>query len=230
MQLPLDLNLIQHLLNSSTVTGDLNNLTTTGFYYVQDAVNAPTTAWPHVFVNANDDKTKVVQLALPDQGNEGLFYRCYNVNAWSEWFNVSGPNDFENTSHLTSIPESQWVPNGVTIDDYYFFRHLSLLKLGADALVTVDLQFTTTAQLNPGWNQILSFPTSYMTPYLGNGSTCSLAFESSTPDKITEVGIERPTGRLTFYAPATIPAGTMLNAKGIILLAKDTNLLNVKES
>ena len=95
MQLPLDVNLIQHLLNSSTVSGDLNDITTTGFYYVQDAVNAPTSAWPHVFVNANDNKTKVVQLALPDKGTEGLYYRTYADSAWSNWQHVGEPAGFE---------------------------------------------------------------------------------------------------------------------------------------
>ena len=95
MQLPLDLNLIQHLLNSSTASGDLNDLTTTGFYYVENPVNAPTTAWPHVFVNANDNKTKVIQLALPDQGSEGLYYRCYSNTTWSTWQHVGEPAEFE---------------------------------------------------------------------------------------------------------------------------------------
>lgn len=95
MQLPLDLNLIQHLLNSSTASGNLNDLTTTGFYYVENPVNSPTTAWPHVFVNANDNKTKVIQLVLPSNGTEGLYYRNYSENAWSDWQHVGEPAEFE---------------------------------------------------------------------------------------------------------------------------------------
>ena len=95
MQLPLDLNLIQHLLNSSTASGNLNDLTTTGFYYVENPVNAPTTTWPHVFVNANDNKTKVIQLSLPSQGTEGLYYRCYSDEAWSDWQHVGEATEFE---------------------------------------------------------------------------------------------------------------------------------------
>lgn len=95
MQLPLDLNLIQHLLNSSTASGDLNDLTTTGFYYVTNPVNSPLTVCPHVFVNASDDKAKIVQLILPESGTEGLYYRNYSENTWSNWQHVGEPAEFE---------------------------------------------------------------------------------------------------------------------------------------
>lgn len=110
MQLPLNINLIQHILNSSTVTGDLNNLMNTGFYYVQSPINAPTSTWPHVFVNANDNKTKIVQLALPDSGNEGLYYRCYVDTSWGEWLKLAAPDDIANalaTANAADITSKQ---------------------------------------------------------------------------------------------------------------------------
>lgn len=110
MSLPLDLNLIHHLLNGSTISGNLDDLMTTGFYYVQEPVNAPTSAWPHVFVNANDNKTKVVQLVLPDNGSEGLYYRCYSVSKWGGWFKLAAPDDIANalaTANAADITSKQ---------------------------------------------------------------------------------------------------------------------------
>ena len=88
MTLPLNLSLFTHVLNSKTVTGDLNKLTTSGFYFVQNPVNAPTSNWPHLIVNATDNKNTVAQLAIPDQGNAGLYYRCYYQNSWSDWYKL----------------------------------------------------------------------------------------------------------------------------------------------
>lgn len=102
MQLPLDLNLIQNLLNSRTATGDLDNIKTTGFYYVQEAVNAPTSDWPHLIVNANDTKTKVVQLAIGDQGASSLYYRCYYDNKWLDWQKLAAPADIKNVTTLAA--------------------------------------------------------------------------------------------------------------------------------
>ena len=85
MTLPLNLSLFTHVLNSKTVTGDLNELTTSGFYYVQQPTNSPTTAWVHALVNSSDDKNHVIQLVLPDNGSEGVYYRDQNNNSWSSW-------------------------------------------------------------------------------------------------------------------------------------------------
>ena len=85
MTLPLNLSLFTHVLNSKTVTGDLNELTTSGFYYVQQPTNSPTTAWVHAIVNANDDNKHVLQLVLPDNGNEGMYYRDRTSGSWSSW-------------------------------------------------------------------------------------------------------------------------------------------------
>ena len=85
MTLPLNLSLFTRVLNSKTVTGDLNELTTSGFYYVQQPTNSPTTAWVHVLVNSSDDKNHVIQLVLPDNGSEGVYYRDRTSNSWSSW-------------------------------------------------------------------------------------------------------------------------------------------------
>ena len=85
MTLPLNLSLFTHVLNSKTVTGDLNKLTTSGFYYVQQPTNSPTTAWVHVIVNVSADKKHVIQLLLPDHGSEGAYYRDQTSGSWSSW-------------------------------------------------------------------------------------------------------------------------------------------------
>lgn len=82
---PFDLTLIQALLSSKTVTGDLNELTTSGFYYVQHPTNSPTTAWVHAIVNSSDDNNHVIQLVLPDNGSEGVYYRDQTSGSWASW-------------------------------------------------------------------------------------------------------------------------------------------------
>lgn len=85
MTLPLNLSLFTHVLNSKTVTGDLNELTTSGFYYVQQPTNSPTNTWVHAIVNSSDDKKHVIQLILPDNSNEGAYYRNRTSGSWSSW-------------------------------------------------------------------------------------------------------------------------------------------------
>lgn len=85
MTLPLNLALFTHVLNSKTVTADLNELTTSGFYYVTYPTNSPTNAWVHVIVNASDDNHHVIQLLLPDNGSEGAYYRDRTGGSWSTW-------------------------------------------------------------------------------------------------------------------------------------------------
>ena len=85
MTLPLNLSLFTHVLNSKTVTGDLNELTTSGFYYVQHPTNSPTTAWVHAIVNSSADNNHVIQLVLPDNGSEGVYYRDRTSGSWASW-------------------------------------------------------------------------------------------------------------------------------------------------
>lgn len=224
MQLPLDLNLIQHLLNSSTATGDLNDLTTTGFYYVENPVNAPTSAWPHVIVNANDNKTKVVQLALPDKGAEGLYYRCYSDAAWSDWQHVGNPT--VNVGELTKIPSSGWVPgSGISIDNDYYFRGITVINLGDNALVYVNLQYNTTVTLQAGWNTLMTFPTSYLSSYQGAGTVLPLVFDTSDTSHVGDCSIAQGS-KVTVYLAQDMPANTTFNIRALVLLSKDTNLLN----
>lgn len=230
MQLPLDLNLIQHLLNSSTVTGDLNDLTTTGFYYVSDAVNAPTSAWPHVIVNANDDKTKVVQLAIPDGGDDGLFCRKCANGKWTDWQHIGettvtpGP---DTVGQLTKIPENEWVAeSGLTIDKSAYFRSITVINLGDNALVFSNQQFTTTTTLAVGWHKVITFPTSYLSAYQGAGKTVPFYCQTSDTTAIGDVGIDKAKAAVNVYVGQEIPSGTKFNFRSLCLVSKDTNILN----
>jgi hypothetical protein len=129
-------------------------------------------------------------------------------------------------TNLTKIPDSQWVLKGVSIDKNWYFRGISILKLGDNALAIANVQFTATTTLNPGWNTIISFPTSYTTPYLGTGPSLPLSFNTSDDSKVGDIGLDRGKGQLNIYVGNTITSGTTINVKGIILLAKDTQLLN----
>ena len=85
MTLPLNLSLFTNVLTSKTVKGDLNGLTTSGFYYVQQPTNSPTTAWLHVIVNSSANNKHVIQLAFPDTASEGVYYRHLTIDSWSSW-------------------------------------------------------------------------------------------------------------------------------------------------
>lgn len=88
MTLPLNVSLFTHVLNSKTVTGDLDELTKSGFYYVKEPTNSPTTAWPHMLVNASDDQNHVIQLLWPDSTSEGSYYRNQINGSWSSWIRL----------------------------------------------------------------------------------------------------------------------------------------------
>lgn len=104
MTLPLNLLLFSHVLEAKTVSGDLNNVTDPGFYFVQSPVNGPMNNWAHLLVNKNSDGSRVLQIFMPDQTNDGLFVRLRNDNNWQAWHQVYFKEqvDAEVTRILTS--------------------------------------------------------------------------------------------------------------------------------
>lgn len=103
MSLPLNLRLFSHVLEAKTVSGDLNNITDPGFYFMQ-RTTGPTTNWAHLLVNKNSDGSRVLQIFMPDQTNDGLFVRLRNDNNWQAWHQVYFKEqvDAEVTRILTS--------------------------------------------------------------------------------------------------------------------------------
>ena len=109
---PLDLTLIQALLSSKTLSTEIttvNDLTTPGFYFVENhqLADMPQRGWCHVFVNANTEKNRIVQICFPDTG-QSAWFRMKNDASWSPWkqFVISPQNN------LTTIDDpqilSQW--------------------------------------------------------------------------------------------------------------------------
>lgn len=111
---PLDLTLIKSLLSSQTFTDEISNvndLTTPGFYFVQNpnAVNLPIRNWSHVFVNANTTKTRIEQICFPDQGDT-IWVRSKKDDTWSAWNQLATMDQV--TNKLTHINDqsilSKW--------------------------------------------------------------------------------------------------------------------------
>lgn len=89
MSVPLDLNLIQRLLNEQSYDGDLNDLTKPGLYYIPNGnanVHTPSSGnWGHVLVSNAENKT--AQLWIDDNvfnGGPHIFLRVFN-SSWSNW-------------------------------------------------------------------------------------------------------------------------------------------------
>ena len=109
---PLDLTLIQSLLTSKTVSNEItsaNDLTTTGFYFVENhrLADMPAFGWSHLFVNANTAKNRIVQICFPDDA-QSAWFRMKSDDRWSPWnqFVISPKNN------MTMIDDpqilSQW--------------------------------------------------------------------------------------------------------------------------
>lgn len=112
MTLPLDLTLIQSLLTSKTLSNEIssaNDLTTTGFYFVENPrlADMPTTAWSHVFVNANTEKNRIVQICFPDNA-QSAWFRMKSDDRWSPWqqFVISPQNNMTTIDEPTIL--SKW--------------------------------------------------------------------------------------------------------------------------
>ena len=101
MTLPLNLSLFQRPLISKTVSGDLNALTNSGFYFVQNPTNGATTNWAHVLVNSSDNQNRVLQLFFPDAASQGVWYRDRNDGTWSNWEHVLTSDQV--TTEVTNI-------------------------------------------------------------------------------------------------------------------------------
>ena len=86
---PLDLTLIQSLLTSKTLSTEItsvNDLTTPGFYFVENhrLADMPAPGWGHIFVNANNSKNRIVQICFPDNA-QSVWFRMKSDASWSPW-------------------------------------------------------------------------------------------------------------------------------------------------
>ena len=148
-KLPLDLTLIQSLLSSKTVSTEItsaNDLTTPGFYFVENPrlADLPALGWGHVFVNANTAKNRVVQIWFPDN-SQSVWFRMKTDDNWSNWdFFVLGSNLEE--TRMTTIDDPQILSQWYAMLSYQAdgtYHSYSIVPAGimAEQHLTGDLTF-----------------------------------------------------------------------------------------
>ena len=112
MSVPLDLSLINQLLNEQRTTGDLNALTKPGFFFVLYPTNTPKdfTGWCHVINLVNyisDEHTeknmRIFQMCTSDVRHDNtVWYRKYS-DQWSAWDRFVTGTDLPNS--MTKIDD-----------------------------------------------------------------------------------------------------------------------------
>ena len=141
MSVPLDLSLINQLLNEQRTTGDLNALTKPGFFYVVDPTNKPNanTGWCHVinlvnyaYTDHTAENRRIFQICINDRIDENtVWYRQYN-HEWTAWERFVTATELQNSM-------STKVNNSHLVADYYN-------KTDVDALInTINTQLGTKA-------------------------------------------------------------------------------------
>ena len=107
MSVPLDLSLINQLLNEQRTTGDLNALTKPGFFYVVWPTNTPndSTSYCHVINLVNyisnehtAENMRIFQMYISDTRNDNtIWYRKYD-NGWTDWERFATATDLPNST------------------------------------------------------------------------------------------------------------------------------------
>ena len=106
MSVPLDLSLINQLLNEQRTTGDLNALTKPGFFYVVWPTNTPNdrTSYCHVINLVNyvsnehtEENMRIFQMYISDTREDNtIWYRKYD-NGWTAWERFATATDLSNS-------------------------------------------------------------------------------------------------------------------------------------
>ena len=107
MSVPLDLSLINQLLNEQRATGDLNNLTKPGFFYVVWPTNTPNdrTSYCHVINLVNyisnehtAENMRIFQMYISDTRDDNtIWYRKYDTG-WTDWVRLANATDLPNST------------------------------------------------------------------------------------------------------------------------------------
>ena len=107
MSVPLDISLINQLLNEQRTLGDLNNLTKPGFFYVIYPTNAPNdgTGWCHVINLVNyiteehtAENRRIVQICISDAKSDKTIWYRKNDNGWTAWERIATASDLPNST------------------------------------------------------------------------------------------------------------------------------------
>ena len=106
MSVPLDLSLINQLLNEQRTQGDLNNLTKSGFFYVLWPTNTPNDRKNSCHVinlvnyisNAHTaENMRIFQMYISDTREDNtIWYRKYD-NGWTAWERFATATDLSNS-------------------------------------------------------------------------------------------------------------------------------------
>ena len=106
MSAPLDLSLINQLLNEQRTTGDLNALTKPGFFYVVWPTNTPNdrTSYCHVINLVNyisnehtEENMRIFQMYISDTRDDNtMWYRKYD-KGWTAWERFATATDLSNS-------------------------------------------------------------------------------------------------------------------------------------
>ena len=107
MSVPLDLSLINQLLNDQRTQGDLNNLTKSGFFYVLWPTNTPNDRKNSCHVinlvnyisNAHTaENMRIFQMYISDTREDNtIWYRKYD-NGWTSWERFATATDLPNST------------------------------------------------------------------------------------------------------------------------------------
>ena len=107
MSVPLDLSLINQLLNDQRTQGDLNNLTKSGFFYVLWPTNTPNDRKNSCHVinlvnyisNAHTaENMRIFQMYISDTREDNtIWYRKYD-NGWTGWERFANATDLPNST------------------------------------------------------------------------------------------------------------------------------------
>ena len=149
MSVPLDLSLINQLLNEQRTTGDLNALTKPGFFYVTEPTNTPNdvTHWCHVINLVDgfyDDHQRIFQIYINDNKDDNsVWYRQYN-SGWTAWERFVTATDLQNS--MTKIDDqttlSKWYGGFSYQDGAHYYSHLVIPSaIIAQQTPTSDLTF-----------------------------------------------------------------------------------------
>lgn len=148
-KLPLDITLIQSLLTSKTVSTEItsaNDLTTPGFYFVENRqlADIPAPGWSHVFVNANTAKNRIVQICFPDN-SKSVWFRMKSDDTWSNW-DLFVLGSLLNKNRMTTINNQTILSKWYAILSYqadgtYHSYSLAPTGIMAEQSLTGDMTF-----------------------------------------------------------------------------------------
>ena len=237
---PLDLTLIQSLLSSKTLSTEItsaNDLITPGFYFVENhqLADMPARGWNHVFVNANTEKNRILQICFPDTA-QSVWFRMRYEDRWSPWqyFIIGRKNNLTTIDDSTAI--SKWhAMLSYQADGTYHSYSLAPTGIMAEQHPTGDLTFYFKFVLPAKPESIaddsprpLGIGTSK--PTLNNAIQILADQVNRSRDTITEIEpeliLDNPSGGSLIYSARSRDNGTFTDLDQAMYIAPNTDQLS----